>query len=65
MRHRTLTLLATPAVIAAMTVAVPALAGVSILPTAHTSSTRCFIAHTAKRNVRECLVRGPRGLPGR
>jgi hypothetical protein len=64
MRHRTLTLLATPAVLGAMTVAVPALAGVSIIPTAHTSATRCFTAHLAKRNVRECLVRGPRGLPG-
>jgi hypothetical protein len=64
MRHRTLTLLATPAVLGAMTVAVPALAGISIAPTAHTSSTRCFIAHIAKHRVRECLVRGPRGLPG-
>jgi Collagen triple helix repeat (20 copies) len=64
MRHRTLTLLATPAVLGAMTVAVPALAGISIAPTAHTSSTRCFIAHVAKHRVRECLVRGPRGFPG-
>jgi hypothetical protein len=64
MRHRTLTLLATPAVLGAMTVAVPALAGISIIPAAHTSSTKCFIAHIAKHNVRECLVRGPRGLRG-
>jgi hypothetical protein len=64
MRHRTLTLLATPAVLGAMTVAVPALAGIGIVPTAHTSSTKCFIAHIAKHRVRECLVRGPRGLPG-
>ncbi len=64
MRHRTLMLLATPAVLAAMTVAVPALAGVSILPSAHTASTKCFIAHVAHHRVRECLVRGPRGLPG-
>lgn len=64
MRHRTLMLLATPAVIAAMTVAVPALAGISILPSAHTSSTKCFVAHVAHHRVRECLVRGPRGLPG-
>jgi hypothetical protein len=64
MRRRTLTLLATPAVVGAMTVAVPALAGISILPTAHTASSKCFIAHVAKRNVRECLVRGPRGLRG-
>jgi hypothetical protein len=64
MRPRTLTLLATPAAIGAMTVAVPALAGISILPAAHTASTKCFIAHVAKRSVRECLVRGPRGLRG-
>ncbi len=64
MRHRTLTLLATPAVLGAMTVAVPALAGISIIPTAHTSASKCFIAHIAKHNVRECLVPGPRGLRG-
>ena len=64
MRHRTLTLLATPAVLGAMTVAVPALAGISIVPTAHTSSTKCFVARIAKHRVRECLVRGPRGFPG-
>jgi|HubBroStandDraft_3_1064219.scaffolds.fasta_scaffold177754_1 hypothetical protein len=64
MRHRTLTLLATPAVVGAMTVAVPALAGVSVLPTAHTASTKCIVARIAKHRVRECLVRGPRGLPG-
>jgi hypothetical protein len=63
MRRRTLTLLATPAALAAMTVAVPALAGISLEP-AHTSSSKCFIAHIAKRRVRECLVRGPRGLRG-
>jgi hypothetical protein len=64
MRHRTLTLLATPAALGAMTVAVPALAGISVVPAAHTASTKCFIARIAKHRVRECLVRGPRGLPG-
>ncbi|HWX88358.1 MAG TPA: hypothetical protein VNX67_09295 [Solirubrobacteraceae bacterium] len=64
MRHRTLTLLATPAVLGAMTVAVPALAGIGNAPVAHTSSTKCFIAHVAHHRVRECLVRGPRGLRG-
>ncbi|HEY2630963.1 MAG TPA: hypothetical protein VGI26_01130 [Solirubrobacteraceae bacterium] len=64
MSRRTLTLLATPAVVGAMTVAGPALAGISILPAAHTASSKCFIAHLAKRNIRECLVRGPRGLRG-
>lgn len=64
MRHRTLTLLATPAVLAAMTVTVPALAGISLDPAAHTARTTCFIAHVAKHRVRECLIRGPRGLRG-
>jgi hypothetical protein len=64
MRHRTLTLLATPAVVGAMTVAVPALAGVSVLPQAHTASTKCVVARIAHHRVRECLVRGPRGLRG-
>jgi hypothetical protein len=64
MRYRTLTLLATPAVLAAMTVAVPALAGISLDPAAHTARTTCFIAHIAKHRVRECLIRGPRGLRG-
>jgi Collagen triple helix repeat (20 copies) len=64
MRHRTLTLLATPAVLGAMTIAVPALAGIGTGPTASTARTKCFIAHIAKHRVRECLVRGPRGFPG-
>ena len=64
MRHRTLTLLATPAVLGAMTVAVPALAGIGTGPAASTARTKCFIAHIAKHRVRECLVRGPRGFPG-
>lgn len=64
MHRRTLTLLATPAVLAAMTVTVPALAGISLDPAAHTSTSKCFIAHIAKHRVRECLVPGPRGLRG-
>lgn len=64
MHRRTLTLLATPAVLAAMTVAVPALAGISLNPLAHSSASKCFIAHVAKHRVRECLVQGPRGLRG-
>lgn len=64
MRRRTLTLLATPAVLAAMTVTVPALAGISLDPAAHTSASTCFITRVAKHRVRECLVRGPRGLRG-
>lgn len=67
MRHRTLTLLATPAVLGAMTVAVPAIAGVGSGPAAHSASSKCFVARIAKHRVRECLIRGPRGprgLPG-
>jgi hypothetical protein len=64
MRRSTLTSLATPAVLAAMTVTVPALAGISLDPAAHTATSKCFIAHIAKHRVRECLVRGPRGLRG-
>jgi hypothetical protein len=64
MRRRTLTLLATPAVIGAMTVAVPALAGISLGPSARTARTTCFIVRIHKHRVRECLIPGPRGLPG-
>jgi hypothetical protein len=63
MRRRTLTLLATPAVIGAMTVAVPALAGISLDPSAHIART-CFIVRVHKHRVRECLIPGPRGLRG-
>jgi hypothetical protein len=67
MRRSTLTLLATPAVLAATTVAVPALAGISLDPSAHSARTTCFIVRIHKHRVRECLIRGPRGprgLPG-
>jgi hypothetical protein len=65
MRHRTLALLATPAAIAAMTVAVPALAGIPVLPSAHSAaSTKCFYTRIGRHRVRECLVPGPRGLRG-
>lgn len=65
MRRHTLTLLATPAVIGAMTVAVPALAGISLHSAAHASrSGRCFYVHVGRHRVRECLIPGPRGLPG-
>jgi hypothetical protein len=71
MRRRTLLLLATPAVVAAMAVAVPALAGISsgsgahksTGPKAHTSA-KCIIALVGKRRVRECLIAGPRGARG-
>jgi hypothetical protein len=64
MSRRHLTLLSTPAVLGAMSVAVPALAGVSLDPSAHTAATRCFVVRIHKHRVRECLIRGPRGLRG-
>jgi hypothetical protein len=71
MNRRTLAFLALPAVIAAMTVAVPALAGSSSGGGAHKSSApkaktsaKCIIALVGKRRVRECLIAGPRGPRG-
>jgi Collagen triple helix repeat (20 copies) len=76
MSRRTLAALALPAVVAAMTVAVPALAGSSSgggthNSTAHKSSApkastaaNCFTALVGKRHVRECAVAGPRGPRG-
>jgi hypothetical protein len=71
MNRRMLTFLSVPAVVAAMTVAVPALAGISggsgaheaSAPKAHTS-TKCIVALVGKRRVRECLIAGPRGPQG-
>jgi hypothetical protein len=71
MNQRTLIFLAVPAVIAAMAVAVPALAGSSSggnahkasAPKAHTSA-KCITALVGKRRVRECLIAGPRGAKG-
>jgi Collagen triple helix repeat (20 copies) len=79
MRRRIPLLLAVPAAIAAMTVAVPALAGSSsgggtdksAAPKAHKSSApkastavKCFTAVVGKHHVRECAVAGPRGPQG-
>ncbi len=64
MSRRTLTLLATPAVLGALTVAVPALAGVSLDPSAHVSASKCFTVRAHKHRFRECLIPGPRGLRG-
>ncbi len=61
MRHRTLTLLATPAVLGAMTVAVPALAGVDDGPAAHSSSTQMLRrAHRQTPRARVPGARTPR-----
>jgi Collagen triple helix repeat (20 copies) len=61
----TLPVLATPAVIAAMAIAVPALAGTGSNPTSRASrKSHCFIVGSGGRRVRECLVPGPRGPRG-
>lgn len=67
MTRRTISLLATPAVVGAMTVAVPALAGTAAQPTSHAASARRCNAVTVLshgRRVRACLLRGPRGFSG-
>ncbi|HEY3758566.1 MAG TPA: hypothetical protein VGL37_02305 [Solirubrobacteraceae bacterium] len=67
MTRRTISLLATPAVVGAMTVAVPALAGTFAQPTGHAASARRCNAVTVLshgRRVRACLLRGPRGFAG-
>jgi hypothetical protein len=65
MRHRTFTLLATPAVLGAMTVAVPALAGIDARPAARArTASRCFYVRSGHHRIRECLIPGPRGLRG-
>jgi hypothetical protein len=63
---RLLMLLATPAVVGAMTVAVPALAGTSLLgASAHEArASNCVTVLSGRRHVRECLLRGPRGPQG-
>jgi hypothetical protein len=67
MHRRTLSLLATPAVVGAMIVAVPALAGRGTQPTGQESRARRCNAVTVinhGRQVRACLLRGPRGPRG-
>ncbi len=63
---RLLMLLATPAVVGAMTVAVPALAGTSLLgASAHDArASNCVTVLSGRHHVRECLLRGPRGPQG-
>ncbi|MFI5009996.1 MAG: hypothetical protein ACHQDY_06950 [Solirubrobacterales bacterium] len=62
---RLLMLLATPAVVGAMTVAVPALAGTSLLgASAHEARSHCVIVLSGHRHLRECLLRGPQGPRG-
>jgi Collagen triple helix repeat (20 copies) len=66
-----LSLLATPVVVGAMSVAVPALAGTGGGgPTAHlarTSATHCVTVRSHGRRILQCVARGargPRGFPG-
>jgi Collagen triple helix repeat (20 copies) len=61
-----LPLLATPAVVAAMAVAVPALAGTGSSPAARQASTRthCFTVGRGRGRIRGCLIPGPRGPRG-
>lgn len=73
MSRRSITLLASPAAIAAMSVAVPALAGVALPETSRPPKQHCFFVRIKHKRVRECLIPGPvgprgpkgiRGLPG-
>lgn len=74
MSRRSITLLATPAAIAAMSVTVPALAGVTMAPgTSVKPKQHCFVIHHGHKTLHECLIPGPagprgpqgiRGLPG-
>jgi hypothetical protein len=66
MNHRTLALLATPTVIAAMTVAVPALAGLGSTGPAHQARRGCALTtvRIGRHHARVCLLRGPRGPQG-
>jgi collagen triple helix repeat protein len=73
MSRRSITLLATPSAIAAMSAAVPALAGVALPGTSRAPKQHCFVVHIKHKSVRECLIPGPvgprgpkgiRGLPG-
>jgi len=67
MHRRTLSLLGTPAVVGALTIAVPALAGTGTSPTAHQARARhcsAVIVISHGRRVRACLIQGPRGYTG-
>jgi hypothetical protein len=67
-RRLPLSLLATPIVVGAMSVAVPALAASGSGPSAHAaSSSHCVVVRSHGRKERKCVqsgARGPRGFPG-
>jgi collagen triple helix repeat protein len=65
--RRTLPLLAMPAILGTLAIAVPALAGTSTSPTAHEARLRnctAVMVLSHGRRVRACLLRGPRGPQG-
>ena len=67
MNRRMLSLLAMPAVVGALTVAVPALAGTGAQPAAHAAGARrCKAVRVISHGRREraCLIPGPRGPAG-
>jgi hypothetical protein len=66
MYWRKLSLLAMPAVVAAMMVAVPALAGPTHHPKSHTARLHCHVVVVFSRGhrIHACLLRGPRGFTG-
>lgn len=66
MHRRTLSLLATPAVVGALTIAVPALAKTGAQPTAGAARVHCHVVIVISHGhrLRACLLRGPRGFTG-
>jgi len=66
MHRRTLFLLATPAVVGALAIAVPALAGTSAPARAHSARRHCRVVLVLSqgRVFHACLLRGPRGPQG-
>ncbi len=67
MQRRTLSLIAIPATVGAMAVAVPALAASGASPTGHAARVRhctAVIVISHHRRVRACLIPGPRGFTG-
>lgn len=65
MPRRIVSLSAIPAAIAAVTVAVPALAGTGQARPAHiAAASHCLTVRVGGRRVRECLIAGPTGTRG-
>jgi Collagen triple helix repeat (20 copies) len=67
MQRRTWSLIAIPAVLGAMAITVPALAGTGSSPKARTARARhcsAVIVISHGRRIRACLIQGPRGFTG-